>query len=243
MRVDVVRRDDDPGAGLADQLGRGAVGRHDREDRPPDREVLEHLPGEHALATPVRVRDEQEQRLRVALEPQATRRAGRSRSAPADRRGRASPPTRGRSSGSRRRSGRRRRGPSRGTPGGTVVGRAGRRSSPVCVIRKRVPGCVLEPGEVVEVAAVRDRRTTPARLEPAHLLRDRLGHARDRVGARRRRAARPARAEPAALVSPSCRHGGAGARRAGRADRRPSARRSPSGRPRRRSGRTAAATS
>jgi hypothetical protein len=40
---------------------------------------------------------------------------------------------------------------------------------------------VLEPGEVVEVAAVRDRAHDPARLQAAHLLCDRLRDARDGV--------------------------------------------------------------
>ena len=67
IAVDVVGRDDDAGAGLADQLGSCAVGRDNGEDRAAGREVLENLPREHALAATARVGDEQEQRLRVAL--------------------------------------------------------------------------------------------------------------------------------------------------------------------------------
>ena len=66
--VDVVGRDDDAGAGLADQLGRGAVGRDDGEDRPLGGEVLEHLPGEHAPAAAVGLGDQEQQRLGVALQ-------------------------------------------------------------------------------------------------------------------------------------------------------------------------------
>ena len=66
--VDVVRRDDDARAGLADELGGGAVRRNDGEDRAAGGEVLEHLPGEDALAAPARLRDQQQQRLGVALQ-------------------------------------------------------------------------------------------------------------------------------------------------------------------------------
>ena len=44
---------------------------------------------------------------------------------------------------------------------------------------------VLEACEVVEVAAVRDHADGALRIEPAHLVRDRVRHARDRVGASR----------------------------------------------------------
>mgnify|MGYP003694605697 CR=1 FL=1 len=66
-----------PDAGLANQLGSRAVGRHDGEDRPPRREVLEDLPGEDTLAAAACIRDEQQQRLGVALERGASRRAAR----------------------------------------------------------------------------------------------------------------------------------------------------------------------
>ena len=66
--VDVLGRDDDAGAGLAQQLGRGAVGRHERQDRPLRGEVLEHLPGEHAAAAAAGLGDQQQQRLGVALQ-------------------------------------------------------------------------------------------------------------------------------------------------------------------------------
>ena len=52
IAADVVGRRDDAGAGLADQLGGGTVGRDDGEDRPLGGEVLEHLPGEDASPRP-----------------------------------------------------------------------------------------------------------------------------------------------------------------------------------------------
>ena len=66
--VDVVGRDDDAGARLADQLGRGAVRRHDGQDRPARGQVLEHLPGEDAAPAAARLRDQEQQRLGVALQ-------------------------------------------------------------------------------------------------------------------------------------------------------------------------------
>ena len=59
---------DDPRPGLPDQLGRGSVGRDGGEDRPPDRDVLEDLPREDALAPAACVGDQQEERLRVPLQ-------------------------------------------------------------------------------------------------------------------------------------------------------------------------------
>ena len=66
-RIDVVGRDDHAGVGLADQLGGRAVRRHRRQDRATGRDVLEHLPREHALAAAARIRDEEEERLGVPL--------------------------------------------------------------------------------------------------------------------------------------------------------------------------------
>ena len=87
----------------------GAVGRHDGEDRPLGREVLEHLAAEHALAAAARLRDQEQQRLGVALqlERAAARRVGDQLEPVAERQ--LPRPTRGRSSGSRRGSARRRR--------------------------------------------------------------------------------------------------------------------------------------
>ena len=64
----ILRRGDDAGARLADQLGGGAVRRDDREDRTADRDVLEDLAREDAFAAPSGLGNEQEQRLRVALQ-------------------------------------------------------------------------------------------------------------------------------------------------------------------------------
>ena len=49
-------------------------------------------------------------------------------------------------------------------------------------MRKRCAGPILEPREVVEVAAVRDDVDGSARAEASHLVRDRLRHAGDSVG-------------------------------------------------------------
>ena len=57
-----------PAFGLTDQLGGGAVRRNGCQDRPADRDVLEHLAGEDALAAPPCLGDEQQKRLRVALQ-------------------------------------------------------------------------------------------------------------------------------------------------------------------------------
>ena len=68
--IDVVGRDHHARARLANQVGSGAVGRHDGEDGPSRRDVLEHLPGEDTLPSPACIRHEQEQGLGVALEPE-----------------------------------------------------------------------------------------------------------------------------------------------------------------------------
>ena len=154
---DVVRRDDDAGAGLADQLRGGAVRRDDGEDRPLGGEVLEDLPGEHAAAAAARLGDQQQQRLRVALELERAAARRRTGSARAGRRARALS-AHSRSAG--------RKSPTKrattSSPDSASAVRNGRGSRlpkklPVCVIRKRSPRLVLEPVEVVEVGAVRDR--------------------------------------------------------------------------------------
>ena len=65
---DVVRRDDDPGARAADELGSDTVRRNGSEDRPLGGEVLEDLPRRHRAASAPRLRQQEEQRFRVALE-------------------------------------------------------------------------------------------------------------------------------------------------------------------------------
>src|SRR5689334_2995617 len=66
--VHVVRRSDDADAGVADELRGGAVRRDDREDWPFGGDVLEDLPGEDAAAAAGRLRNEEEQRLALALQ-------------------------------------------------------------------------------------------------------------------------------------------------------------------------------
>ena len=64
-------------------------------------------------------------------------------------------------------------------------GRGSRRPKklPACVMRKRGLGAMLEPGEIVEVAAVRDRDHVRARPQRPRLLRDRLRRRHDCVRA------------------------------------------------------------
>ena len=78
------------------------------------------------------------------------------------------------------------------------------------MIRKRSPGVYVEPGEVVEVAAVRDRHDPAARVEAARLVRDRVRDARDRVGV-----ARDEPRDAVARPSPSARTARLSARRCG----------------------------
>ena len=127
--VDVVRGDDDAGAGAADERRGLPVRRHHGEDRPLGGEVLEDLAREHAAPATVGLRDEQQEGVRVALERRAPRPAsGASRTStrsPSPSPARVAP---GRPTGSRRRSGRRRRRPSSPARPGTAGGRGGRRS-------------------------------------------------------------------------------------------------------------------
>ena len=180
-RLDVVRRCDDAGARLADQVGGGAVGRHDGEDRPLGREVFEDLPREDALAASARVRDQEQERLRVALQLERglTRRVGDQLELVAE--------------------------PALRRP--LAVGRAevaeearlhveaglverGQERARVALAEEAagvrdpeaLSGRVVEAGEVVEVAAVRDRHDLPLRREAARLVGDRVRDARDRVG-------------------------------------------------------------
>ena len=88
-RLDVVGRADDACPRFADQLGCGAVRRHDGEDRSLGREVLEHLPREDALPAAACLGDQQEQRVGVALQLERAAGAARTGSARADRRGQA----------------------------------------------------------------------------------------------------------------------------------------------------------
>ena len=100
-------------------------------------------------------------------------------------------PTRGRRSGSRRRSA-----PRRPRPDSASAVRNGRGSRlpkklPVCVMRKRSPRRYVEPVEVVEVGAVRDRGHRAPRVEgPASPRRSRPRRRRSRRPVARRAAPR-----------------------------------------------------
>ena len=164
------------------------------------------FPERTPLPAPARVGHEQEQRLGVALEAERLRARARTGSARAGR------PGRGDSAHSRsvvRKSPANRATTSR--PESCSAWRNGRGSRfpkklPACVIRKRGDGRVVEPREVVEVAAVRDRAHDAAGAERSHLLRDRLGDARDRV-----RAAGDEPREPLVRRLARARRGGVGA--------------------------------
>ena len=58
----------DPGSGLTDEIRRGAVGRHSGQDRALGREVLENLPRQHSAPTSARFGDQQEESIGIALE-------------------------------------------------------------------------------------------------------------------------------------------------------------------------------
>ena len=125
-------------------VGRRAVGRNDGEDRAAGGDVLVHLPRENALAASARLGDEQQQRLGVALNAERAHARGGSRRARGDLRGRASPPTRDRTSGSRRRTARPRRGPASWNACRNGRGSRLPKKLPVWVMRKRCAGPVLE---------------------------------------------------------------------------------------------------
>ena len=157
------RARDDAGAGLADQLRGGAVRRHGGEDRPLGGEVLEDLPGEHALAAAARLRDQQQQRLGVAL--QLERRGGaatygisssRSPSPSVSAHSRSAGAEVADEAGDDVEAGLGERGQER--PRVALAEEAARVRDPEALGR-----AVLEPGEVVEVAAVRDRHDAAAR--------------------------------------------------------------------------------
>ena len=174
-------RDDDAGAGLADQLGGCAVRRHDGEDRPLGGEVLEDLPGEHPAPAAAGLGDQEQERLRVALELE--------RAAPGDVGDQLQPVAeleRLRPLGVGRaevadetddgvvEAGLRERGQER--PRVALAEEAARVGDPQAVGRP-----VLDAVEIVEVRAVRDRHHPAARLECARLVRDRVGRGHDRV--------------------------------------------------------------
>src|SRR5205085_9796729 len=185
-RLDVVRGRDDRGARLAEELRRRAVGRHRREDRPLGGEVLEDLPGEDAPPAAAGLRDEQEERLRVALElERAPPRHVRVQLEPVAEPELLRPVAVGRAEVADEA-----RDDVEAAPGERLQER------PRAALAEEAPGVrdpealgavVLEPGEVVEVAAVRDRYDPAFWLERAHLLGDRIRDGDDRVrGARHR---------------------------------------------------------
>ena len=180
-RGHVFRPRDDARARVANQLGRRAVLRHDREHRPLGGEVLEHLPRQDAAAAAAGLGDQQQQRVGVALEPQ--RLAARDVVDQLDAVGEAEAlhelPV-GRTEVAEE------------AHGHIFQPRLGERTEkrlrialPEERARMRQPEAVgarvLDPGEVVEVAAVRDRDDPAARIEPARLDGDRLGGADDRI--------------------------------------------------------------
>ena len=173
--------------------GGGAVGRDDGEDRPLCRQVLEHLPREHAAPAAAGLGDQQQERLRVALQLERRAGAAPAAAARAGRRGRARRPIRGRSSGSRRAN----RTTTSSSPELLQRRRNGRgsrlpKNEPACVIRKRSEGRRSSPAKSSKSAAVRDRddaRRTAARSRISSAMASETQD--DRVGQARRRAARP----------------------------------------------------
>jgi hypothetical protein len=49
-RLDITGGDDDPCCRGANEIGRGSIWRHDREDRPLSREVLKEFPGRYVFS-------------------------------------------------------------------------------------------------------------------------------------------------------------------------------------------------
>ena len=180
-RLDVVGRRDHAGSRLADQGGGGAVRRHGSEDRPLGREVLEHLPGEHALAAAACVGDQEQERLGVALELERrlARRVRDQLELVAEPTLLRPLPVGGAEVAEEARldvePGLGERGQERARV--ALAEEAARVRDPEAVAR-----CVVEPGEVVEVAAVRDRHDRSPRREAPRLLGDRIRDAGDRVG-------------------------------------------------------------
>ena len=149
-------------------VGGSAVGRDDREDRALGGEVLEHLPREHAAAAAVGLGDQEQQRLGVALELERHGGAGRTGSSSM----RSMIPAAHSRSAARKSPTKRATTPS--TRASAVRNGRGSRlpkNEPACVIRNRSAATVLEPGEVLEVGAVRDRhhrrRAGCARASPS----------------------------------------------------------------------------
>ena len=174
-------RHDDSRSGLADQIGCSAVGRHRGEDRTPCRDVLEHLPREHALAASAGVRDQQQEGLGVALqgERRRSRRVG-DQLEPVAEVELVGPLAVGAAEVAEK---------TRDGIDPGVVQRLQERpwvalaEEAAGVRDPQAPaGSVVEALEVVEVGAVRDRHDPASWLELPHLVRDEVRHAHDRVG-------------------------------------------------------------
>ena len=176
----VVWRRDDPCPRFADQRRGGAVGWHGGQNRTFGGEVLEHLPREHALTAASCLGDEQQQRLRVALQlERALARRELVQLQPVAQAKRFRPLAVGSAEVAEE-------------PGHGIEPRVGERreerpwiapAEEAARMRDAKAGArvMLESGEVVEIAAVLDRHHGGARAERARLLRDRLGRSHDCV--------------------------------------------------------------
>ena len=225
--LDVVGRDDDAGARLADQLGGGAVGRHDGEDRPLGREVLEHLAAEHALAAAARLRDQEQQHLRVALQlERAPARRVRDQLEPVAEAELLGPLAVGRAEVAEE---------ARDDVVEPDCCKRGQERPRVALAEERArvrdaerarDGVCSSPAKSSKSEPFAIVTTSPFGVALAHLVGDRLGDARRSRPRAARRASRP-RARPApSRARAAARRGGADARRPSRAGRRPTARRS-----------------
>ena len=214
-----------------------------REHRPLGGEVLEHLPGEDAAAAAARLGDEQQQRVGLALQAQRSppRHVVDQLDAVAEPEALhelavAGPEVAEEAHGHVL------------EPG---VGERAQERLRVALAEERarmrepeaVAAHVLEPREVVEVAAVRDRHDRPSRVR-ARASRRRSHSAAATIASawRATRCATP-RAPSASRARRCLPPSGARAARSSRAGRRPISRRSPSSPPRRSGGRSRAARS
>ena len=180
--VDVVGGDHDACARLADQVGGRPVRRHRGQDRPLGGEVLEDLAARHDATATRRVREQQQVRLRVALElERAAVRQVIEQLEPIAETERLHPlPIGGAKVADE-------------THDDVVqagLGEGGQERARVALAeeapRVRDPealsGLVLEAGEVVEVGAVGNHAHGAGRVEAAHLVGDRLRDGNDRIG-------------------------------------------------------------
>ena len=239
--VDVVRRDDDTRTRLAQELGGRAVGRDDGEDRPARREVLEDLPRQHALPATPRLGHQQEERLRVALEPQDSRRGAYSRSSSRSPRPRDSAHSR---SVSRKSPTKRAIASTREPWSACRNGRGSRfpKKLPVWVIRKRLAGWYSSPAKSSKSHPLEMVRTAP-RGRSARISSAIASETHEIASARRATRRASCSFAPAERGSRPCPSGDGDLRRAGHGGPRASARPSPSGPPPRRSGWSRAARS